>query len=349
MTAINHSVNRIDWIDAVRAIAIVLVVLTHAHELSNVNNIGTQSLLYSIDRIGVPLFFMISGGLLLNKLYLVDKLKFYRKRIPQFIFLLLFYSVLTNSIHFYFSGLPISEAITKSFKEYNGIFSQDTGVAVHLWFLYAIIFLYLLAPYLSLLLVNLSNKEILVILLVLLFLHQFAYTLNFFNFPIMLIERMKYDLHLSYVFYFIFGYYFIDRNIINTKKWINVFLAMCLLIIPIIFLYYYESKKQQFIGEFHWYATSIFIACSSVGAIILLKAYFEKRTYPLLTKIARYSFGIYLIHYAVMLFAIGIFKNSFNHFHWYEKTLFLLIISILVSYFLTYWLSKMKRFRYLVM
>lgn len=58
---------RIYYLDAIRAIAIILVVFTHAHEVAKVGGIG-KIMFYSIDRIGVPLFFMISGGLILPRL-----------------------------------------------------------------------------------------------------------------------------------------------------------------------------------------------------------------------------------------------------------------------------------------
>ncbi|WP_434082058.1 acyltransferase family protein [Escherichia coli] len=60
-------VKRIFWLDAARAIAIILVVFTHAHERAGIHSEMLRSFFYSIDRLGVPLFFMISGGLILPK------------------------------------------------------------------------------------------------------------------------------------------------------------------------------------------------------------------------------------------------------------------------------------------
>lgn len=60
---------RIFYMDAMRrAIAIILVVFTHAHEQVGINNYLVKSFFYSIDRMGVPLFFMLSGGLVLPKM-----------------------------------------------------------------------------------------------------------------------------------------------------------------------------------------------------------------------------------------------------------------------------------------
>ncbi|PVX31700.1 acyltransferase-like protein [Pasteurella langaaensis DSM 22999] len=76
---------RIFWLDAARAIAIVLVVFTHIHERVGIDNYLLKSLFYNIDRLGVPIFFMLSGGLILPRLVTIDYGTFYKRRIPQFL------------------------------------------------------------------------------------------------------------------------------------------------------------------------------------------------------------------------------------------------------------------------
>ena len=80
------------WLDITRTLAILLVVFTHIHEELGVNSLIVKSLFYNIDRLGVPLFFMLSGSLILPKLVNGNIVDFYKKRIPQFIFLLFIYS-----------------------------------------------------------------------------------------------------------------------------------------------------------------------------------------------------------------------------------------------------------------
>lgn len=62
--------NRILWMDLARFFAIILVVFTHAQEQANNNDltVGSLSIFYSIHRIGVPLFFLLTGSLVLTKL-----------------------------------------------------------------------------------------------------------------------------------------------------------------------------------------------------------------------------------------------------------------------------------------
>lgn len=74
--------NRNFYLDGARTIAILLVVFTHVHEQIGVKNDIIKSIFYSVDRMGVPIFFMLSGGLVLPKLVgKVDYLKFYTKEL----------------------------------------------------------------------------------------------------------------------------------------------------------------------------------------------------------------------------------------------------------------------------
>ena len=74
--------NRNFYLDGASTIAILLVVFTHVHEQIGVKNDIIKSIFYSVDRMGVPIFFMLSGGLVLPKLVgKVDYLKFYTKEL----------------------------------------------------------------------------------------------------------------------------------------------------------------------------------------------------------------------------------------------------------------------------
>ena len=77
---------RIRWIDLARAVAILLVVLCHATEsvyqlnLENMTSLSFQSRVFGFacftaGRLGVPLFLMITGSLLLSRDYDNDRIK----------------------------------------------------------------------------------------------------------------------------------------------------------------------------------------------------------------------------------------------------------------------------------
>ncbi|MGV3345330.1 hypothetical protein ACGVWS_06125 [Enterobacteriaceae bacterium LUAb1] len=48
--------------------AILLIVFTHGHAQAGIGDPLSAGVFYTIDRLGVPIFFMISGGLILDKI-----------------------------------------------------------------------------------------------------------------------------------------------------------------------------------------------------------------------------------------------------------------------------------------
>ena len=81
---------RIKWIDLLRALAILMVILCHATEgiyplsISGMDDLSVQSKAaaftsFTFGRLGVPIFLMISGYLLLDKDYDPEKtVKFWK-------------------------------------------------------------------------------------------------------------------------------------------------------------------------------------------------------------------------------------------------------------------------------
>ena len=64
---------RIFYYDFLRAFAIIAVIICHVDAffgpLTNTTQIVAQMTFHDIGRIGVPIFFMISGALILNREY----------------------------------------------------------------------------------------------------------------------------------------------------------------------------------------------------------------------------------------------------------------------------------------
>ena len=96
----------------------------------------------SLTRFCVPIFFMVSGALLLRKSE--DISTFFKKRFSKLISPLIFWST------FYYIFYLIIDSNLEGFSLYNAIKSTIlTPAAIHLWFVYAILGLYFLVPVLS--------------------------------------------------------------------------------------------------------------------------------------------------------------------------------------------------------
>ena len=273
---------------------------------------------------------MISGGLILPKLTNVNIVSFYKKRIPQFLIVLVLYSTLTTLIYKITNGVNLSKAINDSILLHNGIYPTSNGNAHQLWFMYSIIQLYLIAPFLAKLLEKLTDNEILLFLILSIILTQFKFTFN-----IDFLKRLGTNFIGEYLNFFILGYLFIYRN-----KQINLFVSIILFAIPILLSLWYEYYKGEFVKSLHWYSSSLQILISSIGLINIIRNLFSNtKSSKFIEYISRYSFGIYLSHYMFIYLFLDL-KNYFNSLTW--KIIILIIPTLMASYLFTYFLSKSK-------
>lgn len=130
---------RTNFIDTCKVLAILLVVETHARELSGVvlSNYKLTSLLYSFDRIGVILFFCCSGYLVFT--YGAASFSKILKRVIILSLSPSVFSVITNAVYSWTHGSGIYDATVTAIKYNNIIIRNDTWKAIHLWFIKAFI------------------------------------------------------------------------------------------------------------------------------------------------------------------------------------------------------------------
>ena len=135
------------WVDFVRAIAAFMVVYIHAVGpwLSRYKEVAYREWMFanvadSVVRISVPLFFMISGYLLLR--HPVSLTTFYKKRVIHVVIPWIMWSIIYCLWNIYYGGARISVLQgVEAFLEGNIVF--------HFWFIYVLVGLYLLVPVLS--------------------------------------------------------------------------------------------------------------------------------------------------------------------------------------------------------
>ena len=160
---------RLFYLDLLRIWAITAVLLLHAITpiLTNAAFYGSRSwyvgvLLNEFARTGVPLFLMISGSLLLSDARSADIPCFYRKRLPRLLLPLLSW----HTIYYFYHVLTgASDASVYSY------FSQlfGSGSAYHMWFIYSLLGMYLITPFLKRIADGCSMKQMGLLLLLLLF------------------------------------------------------------------------------------------------------------------------------------------------------------------------------------
>ena len=136
--------SRVACFDWLRLFAMSGVILMHAASglLRGDRNLGWHgvNLLVSLAFTAVPLFFMISGSLLLSSPRTADLKQLWRRRLPRLLLPLLFWSAVTLLLLWRWDGLAFGEVL-KGF-----LAIPQTPVYTHLWYMYTLIALYALSP-----------------------------------------------------------------------------------------------------------------------------------------------------------------------------------------------------------
>ena len=154
---------RMAELDLLRCLAILMVVTLHAAAplLSDPSLLGTPAwyfclLLDPFSRTGVPIFFMLSGFLLLRDPRTLQVGPFYRRRLPRLAVPLVLWNLIYALADAWSARRPFSPL------EYlEGLL--DRGCYYHIWFIYLLVGLYLLAPFLKRIVDHASGREVLVL------------------------------------------------------------------------------------------------------------------------------------------------------------------------------------------
>lgn len=173
MNPIQQQNQHVVWLDVVRLIAMFTVVCCHCTDpfnfypgvAPNIDQIKLWGAIYgSLLRPCVPLFVMITGALLLP--VRGEAFVFYKKRIPRVFFPFLIWSVIYNLFPWMTGLLGLDPKIILDFFPYSGeeVARQSFAVsldyilhipfnfsilAVHMWYIYLLIGLYLYMPIFS--------------------------------------------------------------------------------------------------------------------------------------------------------------------------------------------------------
>lgn len=138
------------YMDALRCGALYLVVLLHciSGTLADASLVGTPVWwicdgLNSAARMGVPLFFMLSGALLLPDPRTLDPLPFYRKRLGKILLPFLCWDLI-----YFLEGVWL-QGLSPSPERFFAELFAARGSKYHLWFVYKIASVYLLLPFLK--------------------------------------------------------------------------------------------------------------------------------------------------------------------------------------------------------
>ncbi len=191
-------------LDLLRIFAAFCVILLHVLSPLHTSapDFGTRTwhvanLLNEITRIGVPLFLMLTGTLLLPAASTKDFGRFYRRRLSRVLIPFLIWNLIYYVYNCTQNGHPILD---------RAFFDQliNQGSEYHLWYVYTLIGIYLILPFLARMLETCNDRQILWLLI----LTTFPTTLRpFLNITTPVYIYLFNPLLEGYLGYVILGYY----------------------------------------------------------------------------------------------------------------------------------------------
>ena len=194
---------RIAYLDFLRCLAIGLVIVLHVMVpfVGNVGLYGKTSWFFclamnTLNRTGVPLFFMISGYLHLNSGGSVDVGRFYRRNIPKLLVPLCVWTLIYSLYSAWHGGTGFRVA------DYLAALLNN-GSAYHMWFVYTMLGMYLLIPFLKRIVDGCTRKQLWLLLGIVLFPTTLRPMVNV-SLPVYL--YLFEPLVEGYVGYLLFGY-----------------------------------------------------------------------------------------------------------------------------------------------
>lgn len=302
------------YLDVIRIIACIMVVIMHAPIPGlDAESHGPFLVLISYMTVPcVPLFFMVSGALLLPCEKEITAVNYLKKRIgkvvgPTIVFSL-FYMMVNKSINcISILSIPFS--------------TQGHGI---LWFMYALIGLYLLVPVISPWIRQVSRRELEIYILLWMITQCYPYFSLFIKINSSNTGILYY--FTGYVGYFLLGYY-LNRYFISLK-WL-LFLAILTLPLPLL--------NKVFCWNLDFYSVFWYLSAPATIMTIVwfvaLKRLCEIFVFNIrLSKLSGCSFGIYLIHIFIMrilLWNWSVIKGIHNY---YLQTAIIILFTLIGSY-----------------
>ncbi|MBQ8189548.1 MAG: acyltransferase [Lachnospiraceae bacterium] len=296
------------FINLTRSIAIACVVLCHATEAIypfNIESMSTLNLtdqayafsLFTLGRLGVPLFLFITGFLLLDKVSdTVSGIKFWHKNF----FNLLITTEIWIVIYHVFLCLYNCEPfyITKLIKEMLFVSKIDLG---HFWYMPMILSLYLFIPIFSVLLKNMDYR-LFIFPTVICILYLFGTPI--LNVLLICFHKKGIATVISlgfmggvYGIYMLLGY-FVKKDFFKKipSKYCIVLAILCFMATVSLQLISYHNSIRYNV----WYDCAFILICSFCIFEIITR-HCNPNPYHIWQFFAKYAFSVYLIHYPLIM------------------------------------------------
>lgn len=274
---------------------------TNEYVSSAIYHSGISYYLYlflaAFARVAVPIFFMVSGALLIKKEETI--IAVLKKRVLKYVLIIVGFSVIQFSYHVAMGYASFSK--TDIVLWLKNLYSNN--VIVPYWFLYAYLGLMLMLPFLRKLAKNLSKKEFEYLIALHLIVFGVLQVMEFF----VGLERVNLDVPFACntaIFYFLLGYYVDNFVEISKKKVVFLSIASFATTVLLTFLVYWQIRADGVYEKGTMYEfNSSLIVIPTVTIFVLLKKLFcgkqgialKDWVEKLINLLGSAVFGVYLL------------------------------------------------------
>lgn len=326
---------RVIYIDVIRVVAMILVVLAHSCSFRIGNPDGSLSwggsnVIVGITEVAVPMFFMISGATILNskKTYSVSYL--FKHRLVRVVVPFVLWSIISA-----YPGSKVDGVFNlhQFMVTVALIFHQP--VLISYWFIYSLFGLYLISPFLKLLVDKMDKSLLNYLLWLWMVMNVFLPAVvqftperigNIFN-----LYSMAQIILSSYLGYFILGYLMTKDVKLKATQPQYLILLLVLFVIKVVVRFIPSHSPLFFLNIVSPLTTPII----STLLFLILKEHegrYSNGFSKVIEFIAPLTYGIYLIH-GLAINVVVKFVNSANY-------LGVFIIGLILSTVIIYVLHK---------
>ena len=280
--------NRKNWIDYLRVISMIAVVIIHVtsntietFHLSSDVPLMIYQILNGLMRFSVTTFVIISGMLFLNK----EKQITFQKMIKKYCFRIFLVIIIVGGFFSFLELFFNTRTLSISMLIDIPLMLIKGETWAHMWYLYLILGIYLITPFIKVLTDNLTKKNYEYLLMIL---FVFLFVIPFINMIFNIQIFFSIPINSVYIFYYLFGGYIITYNV--TKKYRNA--SLFLLILTTILVILDNLFKWNIFLTTYESIFTLFIT-NGITMLFLNKKMPENK---FLLSLSNCSFGIYLFH-----------------------------------------------------
>lgn len=313
---------RIEYLDYLRVLSCLMVILVHACEffyvgadapaIANDTDRWVVGIIDSALRPCVPLFVMISGYLLLP--VTMPAATFIKKRMTRVVVPFIIWSVLYATLPLLWAEIDLDGSLGRL----GHLLINFNDASGHLWFVYMLIGVYLVMPIISPWLERANRREELAVLAVWAFTMFFPYMRDYMG-PVYG-ECFWNEFHMFYYFSGHVGYVVLAHYL---RRWVDLTPARALAIsLPLIVVgyvitagvfmdrSYYATSMAQL--EVSWRFCTPNVAMMALGMFLLARFIKAGRCYNLIRALSIDSYGIYLMHIFFLSMWFKIFQGTMH-------------------------------------